>query len=119
MEREKAGIPESTENATSWPSEVESLVEEFIKMRNCDGNEKRVPSSLVEMHLFRGQFLRDTVLPLLRTPPSNISEEQRLACGVLLHTIETRFIQRSTGVSGGPLRSLRKNLGGKRACPRK
>ncbi|KAM7534808.1 hypothetical protein Aperf_G00000113033 [Anoplocephala perfoliata] len=118
MERENA-IPESPENTTGLPSEVESLVEDFMKIGNCDGDVGRLPSSLVEMHLFRGQFLRDTVLPLLRSPPPNISEEQRIACGILLHTIETHFFRSSTSVSGGPPRVLKKVAGGKRARPRK
>ncbi|KAM3181921.1 hypothetical protein ACTXT7_013408 [Hymenolepis weldensis] len=105
--------PEPPVNSIGWPSEVEALVEDFMKMNsNAVGSEvKRLPSTLVEMHLFRSAFLRDTVLPLLRNPPLIIPEEKRMACENLLHVVETRLLLRCTeSGSDRPLRSPKKNL---------
>ncbi|VDL61705.1 unnamed protein product, partial [Hymenolepis diminuta] len=51
--------PEPPVNSIGWPSEVEALVEDFMKMNNNAGGPevKRLPSSLVEMHLFRSGLL--------------------------------------------------------------
>lgn len=115
-------VPELPVNSIGWPSEVEALVEDFMKMNsNTVGPEvKRLPSALVEMHLFRSTFLRDTVLPLLRNPPLIISEEKRMACEILLRVVETRLLLRCTeSGSNRLLRSPKKNVRGKRMRPRK
>ncbi|KAM7534859.1 hypothetical protein Aperf_G00000113010 [Anoplocephala perfoliata] len=57
MERDDDGA-ESPVNTTGWPP----LVEDFMEVENCVNDVERLPSCLVEMHPFRSQFLRDTIM---------------------------------------------------------
>nr|CDS33291.1 family S10 non peptidase ue (S10 family) [Hymenolepis microstoma] len=114
--------PEPSVNSIGWPSEVDTIVDDFMKIISnaVDPKMHKLPSTLIEMHLFRSAFLRDTVLPLLRNPPLNIPEEKRVACGILLRTVETRLLLRcADGSSDRFPRSPKKNVRGKRMRPRK
>lgn len=114
--------PEPLVNSIGWPFEVDTLVDDFMKMSSdhVDPKMNKLPSTLIEMHLFRSAFLRDTVLPLLRNPPLCIPEEKRMACGILLKTIETRLLLRCVDASSDRLpRSPKKNVRVKRMRPRR
>ena len=106
-----------------WSSEVFNLLKDFIRnltetSQNLPPAQIKLPTAIIEMNLFRGQHLREVIIPMLRAPPSTLSSEEQKACDVLLRAIEARL-----GSGGGDLRRPQNvrvgRMGGKRTRVRK
>ncbi|VDD74200.1 unnamed protein product [Mesocestoides corti] len=101
-------------------TEVKPLVEEFADQlsRGVQKDSAKVPSAIVEIGLFRPQYLREVVMPLLRSPPP-LTDPQREACALLVRLLESRFCFKSTkainrpakrNVRNTPVAKYRKNV---------
>lgn len=77
--------------SNAWSDEVSALVNEFARAMVEASSMPKVPTAVVEMHLFRGQHLREVVMPMLRAPPPTLPADQRAACATLVRCIETRL----------------------------
>ncbi|VDM20864.1 unnamed protein product [Hydatigera taeniaeformis] len=81
-----------------WSDEVSGLVKEFTGIIMETSSTPKIPTAVVEMHLFRGHYLHEVVMPMLRSPPPTLPADQRAACAALLRCIEARF---GSGTSSG------------------
>ncbi|CDI97995.1 family S10 non peptidase ue S10 family [Echinococcus multilocularis] len=88
------GIDADSAVSNVWSDEASALVNEFtramVEAANASSTPK-VPTAIVEMHLFRGQHLREVVMPMLRSPPPTLPADQRAVCAALVRCIEACF----------------------------
>ncbi|KAL5106987.1 hypothetical protein TcWFU_007281 [Taenia crassiceps] len=77
--------------SNTWTDEVSALVNEYARAMLEASSIPKVPTAIVEMHLFRGQHLHEVVMPMLRAPPPTLPVDQHAACAALVRCIEARL----------------------------